>query len=289
MRMNPIFKRELTVSARSKSLPAVICAVNALLFAVTLIGAAGVTASMSANARGDYGAFLRIYGLVAILEFLMLLFIAPSLTSGAISSERERETFDLMLTTQMRPREIITGTLMCSLGFTVVLELSCIPAMLVSLMYGGVTVGEIITLFGVYTAEAFLFMAAGIFFSSFSKSTAASSAFTYGFLAFLCFGTVVISFILSAISGGSNRLALLVLLFNPLANAAETVAGQMGERELLGEIFSRIYAGYGAELSGFWSSLGVFLQLLMAAGLICGAVANISPKRKKIKALDFNM
>ena len=109
------------VSSRSKSLPALICGVNILLFAVTLIGASGVVTAMEVSAESDYSSFLRIYGLVVLLEFLLLLFITPSLTAGAISSERERETIDLMLTTQMKPSEIVSGKLMSNLSFIIVL------------------------------------------------------------------------------------------------------------------------------------------------------------------------
>ncbi len=287
MKINPIFKREIMVSSRSKSLPALICGVNILLFAVTLIGASGVVTAMEVSAESDYSSFLRIYGLVVLLEFLLLLFITPSLTAGAISSERERETFDLMLTTQMKPSEIVSGKLMSNLSFIIVLEISCIPAVLVALIYGGVTVREIAELLVIYTLEAFVFMSAGMFFSSVSKSTARASAFTYGFLVFLCFGTAVISMLLAVISGGGNVFSLVILLINPLINVANIVAGQMGETAMLSEAASRVFAGYHSGLISFWSIISTLSQLTMAVIMIIASVINISPRRKIRKELDF--
>ena len=289
MKVNPIFKREIMVSSRSRSLPALICVVNTLLFAVTLIGASGVAATMRMTAKSDYGAFLRIYGFVVLLEFMLLLFITPSLTSGAISSERERETLDLMFTTQMSPGEIVLGKLMSNMSFVIVLEITCIPAVLVALIYGGVTVREIGELTVIFTFEAFVFMSAGMFFSSFSKSTARATAYTYGFIVFLCFGTAVLSMLLSIISGGNNIMSLWILLINPLVNVANTVAGQMGETGLITEAALRLFSGGESLIIRGWSILGTALQLLMAAVMLLMAVSNISPRRKKKKELDFEL
>ena len=105
----------------------------------------------------------------------------------------------------------------------------------------------------------------------------------------ICFGTAVLSMLLSIISGGNNIMSLWILLINPLVNVANTVAGQMGETGLITEAALRLFSGGESLIIRGWSILGTALQLLMAAAMLLMAVANISPRRKKRKELDFEL
>ena len=65
-------------------------------------------------------------GVVGI-ELLLIIFIAPSFTSGAITGERERQTYDLLRTTLLATPSFITGKLESSLGYILLLLLAAIP------------------------------------------------------------------------------------------------------------------------------------------------------------------
>ena len=61
----------------------------------------GFTASslgnMSPELRQNMGKI--IFGVVVAMELFLVIFVSPGLTSGAVSSEREQQTFDLLRTT----------------------------------------------------------------------------------------------------------------------------------------------------------------------------------------------
>ena len=76
---------------------------------------------------------------IKAIEFILLMFIVPAVTAASISGERERQTLDLMLTTQMTAAQIVTGKLMGALSSLFVLILSSFPAVAMVFVYGGIT------------------------------------------------------------------------------------------------------------------------------------------------------
>ncbi len=53
------------------------------------------------------------FGLIIWMELVMISFVAPALTSGAISIERERQTFDLLRVTLLPARSLVWGKYIC--------------------------------------------------------------------------------------------------------------------------------------------------------------------------------
>ena len=117
MKMNPVYKRETTVSSRSFRTPLIIFVFNMILAVVALLNMYSVVAQVQVTAEIRYASFLELYTFVTTMEFAMLLFIIPALTAGSISGERERQTLELMLTTKMKPSDIIVGKVAASLFY----------------------------------------------------------------------------------------------------------------------------------------------------------------------------
>ena len=99
MKMNPVYKREMMVSSRSMRMPLIITVFNGILAVVALLNMYSNVVQVRLTADVQYSSFLDLYEFVATIEFVMLMFIMPAITSGTISGERERMTMDLMLTT----------------------------------------------------------------------------------------------------------------------------------------------------------------------------------------------
>ena len=102
MRSNPVYRRERAVRARSLRIPLIVFVFNGLLAAVALLGMYSAVEHVKASSFIQYSNFLQLYVFVVTLEFLMLIFIMPALTSGSISGERERRTLELLFTTRDR-------------------------------------------------------------------------------------------------------------------------------------------------------------------------------------------
>ena len=62
-----------------------------------------------------------VFGGVLAIELFMVCFIAPAFTTGAISGEKERQTFDLLRTTLLPARRIVIGKLIAALAYIVLL------------------------------------------------------------------------------------------------------------------------------------------------------------------------
>lgn len=193
MKLNPVYKRELTVASRSVRLALVFMAFNGILAVAALFNMFSVVEQVKVTAEIQYARFLELYVFVSSIEFIMLMFIMPALTASSISGERERQTLDLMLTTTMRPGQIVFGKLWSALTTLLLLVLSGIPVQSLVFVYGGVTVSDMVLLLLCYGAVSLLAGGIGVFFSSFLKRSTVATVCTYVTLIILVAGTYAIN------------------------------------------------------------------------------------------------
>ncbi len=119
--------------------------------------------------------------LVAI-QFVMLILIAPAMTSGAIAGERERQTLDLLLVTNTGSFRIMIGKALEGFAVLALIIVCGLPVMSLCLLTGGVTLGQILIGELFLLAEAFACVSVGVFCSSMVRSTVASIVMSYLFL-----------------------------------------------------------------------------------------------------------
>lgn len=131
----------------------------------------------SINARQSAG--MSIYTMLAILQFSLILLITPAQTAGTISSEREKQTLDLLLCTKLSSLGIIVGKLLSSMSYMLLLIFTSIPLFSLIFLFGGITPGDIAILFLFYIITAFAVGSIGIFCSTFFKKTVAATVVTY--------------------------------------------------------------------------------------------------------------
>ena len=120
-----------------------------------------------------------IFGLAVLIQFITISFIAPGITAGAIASEREHQTFDLLRTTLLTARELVTGKLLAALSFLFLLLLAAFPIQSLAFLMGGVEWEEIIIAALMLVTMTVALSAVGIFFSSVLKRTLASTVLAY--------------------------------------------------------------------------------------------------------------
>jgi ABC-type transport system involved in multi-copper enzyme maturation permease subunit len=169
-----------------------------------------------------------IFGTIVLTELLLITLIAPSLTSGAIASEREHQTLDLLRTTLLSPRALVLGKLGSAFSFVVLLIFSAVPLQSLAFLFGGVGLAELIISSLLMIVTAFFFCALGLFFSSFLKRASVANTATYTVMVLATITLGVVFFILAAFSSGSNSIpeeivALLLWFFistNPILAAA---------------------------------------------------------------------
>lgn len=209
MKQNPVYKRETRVNSRSLRLPLILTVFNGILCAVALMNMYSVVSQVKATATIQYSSFMEMYEFVATIEFILLTFIVPAVTASSISGERERQTLELMLTTQMTPAQIVNGKLMSALSTLLLLIISSFPAIMMVFVFGGITPIDVVALLLCYTAVALFAGSLGICFSSAFKRSTLSTVLTYGVLVSIVGGTYFVNrFVLGLSAGRINSYAI---------------------------------------------------------------------------------
>jgi len=130
-----------------------------------------------------------VFTTLLLLQVLLVVFLAPAATTGAISLEREKQTLDLLAATPVSTLGIVLGKLASSLAFVVVLILASIPLTAVVFVFGGVAPEDILRGYLVLLVTAVGFGSLGIFFSSITRRTQSATFLTYLAVLALTVGT----------------------------------------------------------------------------------------------------
>ncbi len=146
-------------------------------------------------------------GLVAF-ELGLVCFLAPSFTAGVISGERERQSYDLLMTTPLPLPLVVGAKLFAALAYVLLLIVASLPLMSIGLFLGGVAPEEVLIAFVMLLASALLFGTIGLCFSAWVRSTIGAAALAYATMLLpvvalpIVFGTVF--GLLGALLGGPN-------------------------------------------------------------------------------------
>lgn len=98
----------------------------------------------------------QVFTYISILQLAMICMLAPIFTAGAISQEKDAETFNVLLTTPLSNAQIVLGSLLSRLFFVVVLLISGLPIFCITMIYGGVVADQIFLSFGIAACTALL-------------------------------------------------------------------------------------------------------------------------------------
>ncbi len=122
-----------------------------LIFIVGGLGGSG-GATLSDLAKNSSSMFAY----VSIVQLMLMCFLSPVFTAGAITQERDAQTFNILLSTPLSNAQIVLGSLMSRLYFVLVLLLGGLPIFLMMMIYGGVTFGQIVQSFAIAASTAVL-------------------------------------------------------------------------------------------------------------------------------------
>jgi ABC-2 type transport system permease protein len=254
-RLNPVMLKELRGRMRGMRAFVVMTVYLGLMsgFATLLylLYTTGMRTSASA-AAGEIGRVLFM-GIVGI-ELLLIIFIAPAFTAGAITGERERQTYDLLRTTLLASPSFVIGKLESALGYILLLLLAAIPLQSIAFLFGGVSETEIILSFIILAVSAVALGTIGIYFSSVMQRTLTASVRAYTVTLVATFAVplvlgIIISILSTALYGAGansgnspvleaflNYVQLLLTSMNPVSTALTT-------QELL----------VNRQVTGFWT------------------------------------
>lgn len=296
LKLNPVALKELRGRMRGTRAFAVLTVYLLLMsgFAVTLyvLYSASITANVGYAQGGAIGRTL-FTGIVGI-ELFLVTFIVPAFTSGAITGERERQTYDLLRTTLLSARALVVGKLLSALSYIFLLLLAAIPLQSLAFLFGGVSESEIILAFVILLVTAITLGTIGIYFSSRMQRTLAASIATYGFALIVTIGLPLIMLVIASVLGpfflsisGNNMSASLkaaltygfggLVSTNPLATAYMTQYLLIDRHDM--GFFTIQVSGGGANLTlplvSPWIVFTVF-YLIVSAVLLVVTIRRVS-------------
>ena len=153
--------------------------------------AMGSITDMGDLAKKSAGLFTN----ASYLQLSLVALLAPIFTAGAITQEKDSQTYDILLTTPLSNGQIILGTLLSRVFFIVALLLSGLPIFSVTRIFGGVGIDNILTSFGIAAATAFLTGAMAVAIATFRLGTRRTIFFFYiAIIGFLVGGFVLDNF-----------------------------------------------------------------------------------------------
>ena len=152
---NPILLRVVQMNGKRRRDLFIRCIYLGLLIAVVVFAIAtgnydvGNLADLAKTSAGlfQYLSYFQL-GLVALL--------APVFTAGAITQERDSQTYDILLATPLTNGQIVLGSLLSRLFFVIALLISGIPVFSITQIFGGVAISSIVQAFGIAAATAFI-------------------------------------------------------------------------------------------------------------------------------------
>jgi ABC-2 type transport system permease protein len=165
-----------------------------------------------------------------MVQTLMVAVLAPAATAGAISSEREHQTLELLAVTPISSLAIVLGKLLSALAWLFVLILASIPVTAIVFVFGGVAPDDMLRGYIVLFATVIGLGSVGIFFSTLTRRTGASTGLTFVTTLILVVGSVFVWIFLTGTSEpsptGLRRQPPEALLYlNPFFAQADVACG----------------------------------------------------------------
>ncbi len=178
LRRNPITLKEMRSRMRGRR-AFVVLTLNVFLLGglVSLIYMTYEASAQYTSSPSNLQTLGKMIFMTAVgMQLLITCFTSSSAAVGAISSERERQTFELLRTTLLPARSLVLGKLAAAVLFNLLIILSAIPIASLSFFFGGVTLEEILIAIVFLIVTAIAFSTIGLFFSSLMRRTSQATA-----------------------------------------------------------------------------------------------------------------
>src|SRR5215213_4183071 len=98
----------------------------------------------------------QLFQNMSYLQLGLVALLAPIFTAGAITQEKDSQTYDILLSTPLTNGQIVLGSLLSRIFFVVALLISGIPIFSITQIFGGVSIASIVKSFGIAAATAFV-------------------------------------------------------------------------------------------------------------------------------------
>jgi ABC-type transport system involved in multi-copper enzyme maturation permease subunit len=203
---NPVLQRELLVNLRTNRAFLLLAVYQLLLAAVVLIAwPSDERLDLTTNPLSAQ----KLVNLFFLGQYVIASLMAPSFAAGAITGEKERRTYEMLLASPLRPGAIVLGKMVASLTHLGMLILASLPIIVLCLPLGGVSVYEVLAAYLGLIVSVILFGAIGVFCSSYFSRTSSSLVVSY----LVILPLVIVAILFWQALAGDGELRLKVAVF----------------------------------------------------------------------------
>lgn len=228
LRENPVLQRELLVNLRKHRSFFLLTIYQATLALIVWFAwPQDVTMDLTSYPASAK----KLVNFFFLAQYTIASLMAPSFASGAVSGEKERSTYEMLLATPLRPGAIILGKLIASLTHLLLFVIASIPIMMLCLPLGGVSVYEVLAAYLGLLVSIVLFGAISIFCSSYFSKTSNSLVVSYLVILPLVLGAIL--FWQTLEGDGELRLKIATLFLPPFAFGSAFFMSTAAARRML--------------------------------------------------------
>lgn len=289
MQLSPIVKKDVKVQSRSMKICWGLFAYEVILALVFFLAMLVIQSESRYSMNNIYSSLVWLYPVLAVTQLIILGMVVPVRTASAISGERERQTFDIMMTTSMTPFSIIMGKVMTAILQSMFYVAASMPVMALSFVIGGMSWSYLFWFFGIALLMSLFSASIGILCSAICKKSISAVILSYIFYLFFFGGTflpyivyliadeISTNYIVSGVLDFYGENSVLFLLLNPIMYLVEFFGRIMAGESMVNSIPSMYTKGpINFVASGYWWMILAtilflavsFLFLWLAAKLI---------------------
>jgi len=200
---NPVLQRELLANLRMPRAFVLLLVYQAAVGGlVYLAWPQDATLDLTRNPE----AARRLVNLFFLGQYLLASLMAPSFAAGAITGEKERNSYEMLLASPLRPGAIVLGKLLASLSHLAILIFCSLPVVMLCLPLGGISFYEVLAAYLGLFLSVVVFGLVSLAASSYFRRTSASLLVSY--LVILPLALLGVGFWMAFESAGSLRLLL---------------------------------------------------------------------------------
>jgi ABC-type transport system involved in multi-copper enzyme maturation permease subunit len=172
---NPVLQRELVLNLRMTRAFVLLFAYVALLGGVVYL--AWPQQQRLDMARPEEAK--QLVNLFFLGQYLLASMMAPSFAAGAITGEKERMSYEMLLASPLAPGAIVIGKLFAALTHLGILMICSLPIVMLCLPLGGVSLYEVFAAYFAMIMTVGLFGMISLWASSYFSRTSASLVVSY--------------------------------------------------------------------------------------------------------------
>lgn len=298
---NAILQKELRSSGRRRATYLIRGGYAALFSVVTLVAVGSFLPDMEFESSTAQSQIMSAFAsslvmFVAWFQFIMIVLIAPAMTSSVICDEKRLGTLSALMTTPLSSMQIVIGKLAGRLYQVVLLILISAPMLLAVRVFGGVPAETILAFTSVTLATALVGGAMGLLFSMWHTRSAPAAIFALLTLGLLFLSPPMIYFAMkqtgyfgmSSLFGISadevNVLAPLGYAASPpitLAAITNDGPGELGYSWVVGTPFDRIWVASVIIQLAFAGLLVLISSFVLRRLMLAEAGGAASPEEEK--------